>query len=33
MFCSLPEAELDNGTQALVKALEHLSDAEVRQDD
>jgi 3-hydroxyisobutyrate dehydrogenase len=33
MFCSLPEAEGDSGTQALVKALEHLSGAEVRQGD
>jgi len=33
MFCSLPETELDSGTQALVKALEHLSGSEVRQDD
>jgi 2-hydroxy-3-oxopropionate reductase len=33
MFCSLPEAEWDSGTQALVKALERLSGSEVRQDD
>ena len=33
MFCSLPEAEWDSGTQALVKALERLSGAEARQDD
>jgi len=33
MFCSLPEAEWDSGTQALVKALERLSGCEARQDD
>jgi 3-hydroxyisobutyrate dehydrogenase len=33
MFSSLPEVEGDNGTQALVKALERLSDTEVKRSD
>jgi 3-hydroxyisobutyrate dehydrogenase-like beta-hydroxyacid dehydrogenase len=33
MFCSLPAAESDSGTQALVKALERLSGIEVTPSD